>query len=121
MMRVAVVCCDSSKLARVVAHLRSLGVSPYACPTLSELDGFAERADVVLAFADGLDVVSLVRQLEALERWTSGPALIVLTDQKLPWTPTVTRERPAIRAPVAFLEWPVVDPEPSAPELPFTD
>lgn len=122
MLRVAVVCSDASMLRAAVEHLLSLGFSPHACPTLTELAGFAESADAVIVFADGIDRASLVHQLDTLERWRSGPAFIVVSDADLPWKPTLPRERPAIRVPLAFLEWPLPEiAEASMPELPFTD
>jgi hypothetical protein len=120
-MHVVVFCADRALLMRAMDHLRRIGVHPEGCTTIAEIGALAERADVLFLFAAGADASALLHAATAIERWRSGPFMIVVSDGELEWTPSLPRERPAIRVPLDFLEWPLAQLEPSGPELPFTD
>jgi hypothetical protein len=99
-------------------QLRALALTPLTCSSLGALGALAERADVVIVCYDGVDSELMTRLLDALERWQSGPALLVVGDGPLAWRPSIVRDLPAIKAPSSFFEWWC---DRSDPELPFTD
>lgn len=117
--RVAVACANPKLLVLATRRLRLLGIAAYACPTMSELAAFAEGSNMVIVFADSFnDRPSTVAALRALERWSLGPALIVVAGPAFEWEPSATRTYPTLRVPPSFFDWAL---EQSEPELPFTD
>lgn len=100
-------------------HLRDIvGVNLLVCSSPRELPFLAERSDIVIVISNGTDVFALADSLRSIEKLSVRPALIVLGDHEIPWTPRPSSDL-VILAPVAFLEWPM--PPESSPELPFTD
>lgn len=129
---VALVCADDALRARTVARLREAGAEPAAHATLSALWETSAPTDVVVVFADDFPTRPLVACLDALERKTGGPTLIVVTDLvPAVWTPKV--ERDEVATVLAGSVWESIGLAlvqergranargDSRPELPFTD
>ena len=127
--QVVVVCAAPALLARTCAALGERGAVPRPLPDLTDFLAANEPCGVVVFFADGFAAARMVTRLRALERWRSGPTILVVTDRApLPWKPKLKRDRPALVMSSAQWRDEIIrgttnDSEtgPSGPELPFTD
>jgi len=86
----------------LASEVRARNGSPFPRAILGDLAAAAEQCNVVVVFADGYDREAIRLRIEGLDRWSDGPALLVVSDRD-EWTFAGARKRPALAVPAS--EW----------------